>query len=79
MSSGPASATDDAVALYDGTTGTLIQDSTRTIALIVTEATTAATAAIVPVDLATETTGTLPLASVPRAPHERMSPVAVMR
>ena len=62
---GPAGATADAIALYDGTTGKLIKDSGQTIALVITDAVAAAEAAILPVNLVTETTGTLPQARLP--------------
>lgn len=61
---GPASAVDNAIALYDGATGKVIKDSMRTIASIVTEA----EAAILPIDLnSSEVTGILPAAHL--GPH----------
>ena len=54
---GPASSVDDRVATFDGVTGKLLQDGGKTLATVQSDAVTAATAAIVPVDILTETTG----------------------
>ena len=65
---GPASSVDDRVATFNGITGTIIQDGGKTIADVeadaVSAAITAATAAIVPIDLTTDVTGDLPYAHV---------------
>lgn len=64
---GPASAVDDRIATFDGTTGKLIQDGGKTIAGVEADAVTAAVAAIIPVDLASEVTGDLPLSNLAQA------------
>jgi hypothetical protein len=70
---GPASAVDDQIATFDGTTGKLIQDGGKTIATVVSDAVAAAVAAIVPVDLTADVTGDLPLANiVPSAAAARL-------
>jgi hypothetical protein len=65
---GPASAVDDRIATYDGTTGKLLQDGGKTIATVISDAVTAAAADILPVSLASEVTGDLPLANLVQAP-----------
>ena len=57
--SGPGSSVDSDIVLWDGVTGTLIKDSGETIADVIADAVTAAEAAIIPVDLASEVTGNL--------------------
>jgi hypothetical protein len=61
---GPASAVDDRIATFDGTTGLLIQDGGQTIAQVIA----AATASILPIDLAADVTGSLPVANVATLP-----------
>ena len=71
---GPGVATDQAIALYDGTTGKLIQDSATTIPALTASIESSVTASVIPVDLATETTGTLPDARL--SANVQLKPIA---
>ena len=71
---GPGVATDQAIALYDGTTGKLIQDSATTIPALTASIESSVTASVIPVDLATETTGTLPDAHL--SANVQLKPIA---
>jgi hypothetical protein len=58
---GPGSAITDAIPLFDGTTGKLIKDSTKTIAVLTSDI----SSSIIPIDLPTEVTGIIPSANLP--------------
>jgi hypothetical protein len=59
---GPASSVDDRIATFDGVTGKLIQDGGATILGVISAAVMAAVDAILPVNLAADVTGNLPVA-----------------
>jgi hypothetical protein len=61
---GPASAVDDRIVTFNGTTGKLIQDSGELISDVIADAVTAAAAAILPIDLAADVTGNLPVTNL---------------
>lgn len=61
---GPASATDDHIATFDTGTGKLLQDGGATIAGLLAAAVAAAAADIIPIALASEVAGDLPLANL---------------
>lgn len=60
--SGPSSAVNLDLAVFNGATGKVLKDGGATIAQVVSQAVTAAEAAILPIDLASEATGVLPVA-----------------
>jgi hypothetical protein len=67
---GPSSAVADRIATFNGTTGKLIKDGGKTIATVLSDAAAAAAAldaALLPIDLASEVTGDLPLANLAQA------------
>jgi hypothetical protein len=59
---GPGSSLDDYIVTFDGLTGKLIQSGGGTILDVINSAVAAAISAIVPVDLASDVTGNLPVA-----------------
>lgn len=61
---GPASAVSGNLAVFDGTTGKVIADSGESVASILADALAAAIAATLPVDLASEVFGDLPLSNL---------------
>jgi hypothetical protein len=70
---GPASSVDNRIATFDGITGKLLQDSGETIADVIADAVAGAAADILPVNLASEVTGDLPLANLaPSAAASRL-------
>lgn len=69
---GPAGATDLRIAVFDAGTGKLIKDGGKTIATVLSDALTAAIAAIVPVNLATSVSGDLPFANLAQIATARL-------
>jgi len=61
---GPAGAVNNDIALFDGITGKLIKNGSKTIAQVVADAVAAAEASIIPINLASEVTGDLPLSNL---------------
>jgi hypothetical protein len=64
---GPAGAADNRIPFFNGATGKLLKDSTLTLADVQASTVALAAAAILPIDLAADVTGDLPLANLAQA------------